>query len=645
MMLTRNLAGAVLFLPTLFVHSPGWSHSNDTVATPDVEEIIVTASSSPLQLRKVGSAVSVLSAEDLDQLGVQYVADALRHVPGLAVSRSGNSGGFTQLRIRGSEANHVLVLLDGVEIAPADSGEVDLSTVLASDVSRIEVIRGPQSGLFGSNALAGVVAIYTDGPAAGQPLRLEAEAGSYETSRLALSGGLGDRDSGALFSLTQRRATGLNNAPEGSEEDDTETTAFSGRAHLRLGDSLTLSGTLRYVEKDAETDELDFSGGPNQGLIIDAPGTSDTVDQHLGVSGQWASADRRWVSQFSAGRTETELSGSGSFGPFGSDTSRTQLAVQATRTLTGNRTVQQVTGFLDRERETFRNTFPTDPSQEPRFERDMAGFGAEYRLELDDRLFLSAALRRDNNDEFDDATTWRLTGARTVAHGRGRAHFSYGKGVTNPTFFEQYGFTPGFFVGNPDLRPEESVGWDLGLEWRWDSDRYVTDVTVFSADLTDEIIPIFPSVVNAAGDSERRGVELSLRARLTSQLDLSASYTYTDSEDAEGLEELRRPSSMASLDLAWRLADERTRLTLGLVHNGSMLDTDFRNFYANGFVADRTRLGSYTLLQLGGSYQVNPRVELFGRVENALDENYQEVLGYRSPGRGVFAGVRVAFDR
>jgi vitamin B12 transporter len=216
-----------------------------------------------------------------------------------------------------------------------------------------------------------------------------------------------------------------------------------------------------------------------------------------------------------------------------------------------------------------------------------------------------------------------------------RLHASAGTGVKNPDFFELFGFVPSTFVGNPDLRPERSFGYDAGIEFNPFA-RAGVDVTYFHADLENEIFTdfsVFPSTArNADGESERQGVEVAARAVLMPGLVLSGVYTYTDSTSA-GAQELRRPHHVGAVDLTWCFAADRAELSLGADFHGTQRDTDFGSFQT-------VTLPAYTLVRAAGAYDLGNGVELTARIENLFGEEYEEVVGYRTRGFGAFAGIR-----
>jgi vitamin B12 transporter len=631
---------ATLALIALSASSPAVAQVSPT--DRDARAIVVTGTTVPVAREEIGDSNTVIDGDAIERGKSAYLQDVLRDVPGLGVNQAGSFGAQTQVRIRGAEANHVLVLVDGIDVSAVSTGEFDFSSLLANDIERVEVLRGPQSGLYGSNALAGVINVITRG---GQGPRLDggAEYGSFDTRFARASVRLGGRETFLTASGIYRQSDGISSAAIGTEPDGDRNLTGYVRAAARLGSWGRIDGALRVVDKHTQTDGFDFSGGPLQGLAVDDDSYADTRDRSGGGAVTLMPAEH-WQGMFSAaysaGRT---IGGFGTTPGFGDRASRLKLTARSTvdfATPGFAGAMHTLTGFAEYKRERYRNTFPFDPSQVARQERGLFGFGAEYRLGLFDSLFLSAAVRHDDNDDFRNDTSLSLAGSWVIRSAGTRVHASYGTGVTNPTFYEQFGFVPGQFVGNPALRPEKAVGWDFGVEQRLLGDRLVLDATWFRSDLTDEIVSLFPSVANDAGRSKREGVELS--GQLTvGAVSINAGYSYLHATDPDGSAEVRRPRHQASLDLAGRFGPRgRGSFSARLIYNGRMLDDDFRDYFRNGFMSQKTPLAAYTVARVAVSYQVNDAVELFGRVENAFDERYQQAISYASPGRAVYAGAR-----
>lgn len=606
----------------------------------ELGEILVSAGRTPALSATVGSAHSIVTGEEIEDRQVRYVADALRLVPGLAVSQTGTSGGLTQIRMRGAEGNHVLVRIDGVEANDVAQGEFDFAGLLATDIERIEVIRGPQSAFWGSNATAGVINIITkSGRRGGFDMRLTSEAGTDGTVLVgpSVSGG-GDRYDFAL-SGAFRRNEGFNISDFGNERDGHRNGTISGKARIDLAHNLFLDGSFRYVDRRADTDNQDFTGGPTQGLVLDTLDHGEADDLLGGIGLVWELLDGRFVQearlQGNDVHRETYMGGALNSANEGD---RLVGSYQASFRFDTPGARHTVTGGVEAKRERYRNLPPAPPAQTGRHTRDTRSLVGEYRLELWDSLFLTGALRQDDNDAFQDATTYSASAAYLLPTDT-RIHASVGTGVTNPTFFEQFGSDPGNFLGNPDLRPERQFGWDVGVEQGFFDGRLVADVTYFKAKLEDEISVVFgPGVltpVNLDGVSPREGVEVSITATPIENLSISGSYTYTDSEEPSGIREVRRPLHSGSLSAIYTFLEGRANVFTDIVFNGEMEDSEFITF-------GRTTLDSYTLVNVGGEFHVNDRFSLYGRVENLFDEDYEEVFGFNTPGTTAYLGMRMS---
>jgi vitamin B12 transporter len=234
-----------------------------------------------------------------------------------------------------------------------------------------------------------------------------------------------------------------------------------------------------------------------------------------------------------------------------------------------------------------------------------------------------------------------------------RPHASLGTAVKLPTMFENFGLIPGSFTPNPLLQPEESKGWDAGVELTLWSGKAVLDVTYFQQDLRNKINGFAPgpgftfTAINTPGISNRDGVEVSARFAVTPSLTLSGSYTYLTAVDAAGLDEIRRPQHSGRADLAYTFGNGRGTATLSAIYNGAMNDTAFRILaYFGPFpftAAERVTLDEYWLINASASYKVAPGMEIFGRIENLMNEKYQEIYGFGTPGIAGFGGIKLTF--
>jgi vitamin B12 transporter len=619
-----------------------------------IDDILVTASRVPIEPARVGSAFTVLDGELLRAQQQRLVSDALRTVPGLAVSRGGGIGAITQVRMRGAEGNHTLVLIDGIEANnPVSNSEFDFAHLLVADIDRIEILRGAQSALYGGSAIGGVINVITRERQPGLGAAFHIEAGNPGTHELGLSlGGGGERLSGGI-SLTDFSTDGENISRFDGEPDGYRNRSVSLNGRAALSERATLRAYLHHFDTKQEYDTLDFSfpPGPTQGLVVDANLASAMTQWFGRVVADVAGP--RLQQRASLARTETDsrFFDGGTF-TGGNDSARTHLDYQLTIGFGGaaanaapsRAPAQSLTVALERELTDYANRGATADAPENQREDDrQSSLATEYRLGLA-RADFSASARFDRNTLFQDASTWRLTGSYRLSE-HSRLHTSLGTGINNPGFFELFGFFPGSFVGNPALRPEHSRSVDLGIEQQFAAVDAVFDITYFHADLTEAIETVFDSTTfiattaNLGGKSRRRGIELSFEAAPATVWKLGASYTFTDAEQPDGRRALRRARHIASFDNRMNFAGGRASLNVGIVYNGRQDDVEF--VFATP--QDRVTLPAYTLLRVAGDFRVAPHWRVHGRVENLLDEDYEEWFSYRGRGRTYVLGF--SYDR
>jgi vitamin B12 transporter len=386
----------------------------------------------------------------------------------------------------------------------------------------------------------------------------------------------------------------------------------------------------------------------DDGILDDVSGLANLREQTLGrISAELDLFDKSWSHKVFADHLTDDFfgreNGATTFSNYGErqrfgylTTARlsTDLVMPATHTLVG---------LMERIDESFENASQFGAADE---KRSTSALAAEYRGAFANQFFLTGNLRYDDKDQFEDATTYRLTSAYLFGESGTRLHASYGKGITDPTFFEQFGFGLNF-VGNPNLKPEESIGWDVGVEQTFLGGRLKTDLTYFSADLTDEIVGAGQTVINQTGVSERQGIELTLAAQLTPNWLLNASYTYMDATDPDGREEIRRPPHAASFGAYYSFAEGRGQIGVTAIYNGKMKDDQFGGIFdLNTFIytplVTRQTLDEYLLVNLSASYKLRENVELFGRIENLLDENYEEVFSYATAPVAAYGGIKMS---
>ena len=604
-----------------------------------LSEVVVTATRDPAGVDRslLGSSVTVVSAPELAARQTQVVSDVLRDVPGVEVSRTGTVGGLTDVRIRGAESNHTLVLIDGIKASDPYQDAFDFSGLLADEVAKIEVLRGEQSALYGSDAIGGVINYITASGADRPGVQARLEGGSFGTGEF--SGRVAGVSHGLDFALSGQvfHTDGIVVAPGGSRDVGADVDALSARLTYAFAPNLRIRAVGRFNDTRADTDDQDYAV---TGQAIDSDthyrnraGYGLVGLEYEGLGGRWRNVVD--VQAADTVRKGYEFGGALQFG----DQGRRYRASYVTSLKFGTeRVVQTVTGAVDGERDEFQTIDPFGFADTGRRHIDTYGIVGQYDVVVDGRLALGGAVRHDGNSRFRDDDTFHAQASYRFDEGT-RIHAAGGSGVKDPGVFELFAYAPtSNFVGNPDLKPEKSIGWEAGVEQRLG--RWARlDATYFDSRLTDEIATnyaVIPNTVyNLAEDSTRRGLEVSGSADLTHGFKATAAYTYLDSRQDHAAE-LRRARNIASLNLDWRSVDDRVGAHVTTRFNGDQFDTNFASFQT-------VRLPSFTLVTLGGDYRIAKGLQVYGRVENLLDENYQEVFGYRTPGRAAYAGVRASF--
>ncbi|AQS42121.1 MAG: Outer membrane cobalamin receptor protein (precursor) [Candidatus Tokpelaia hoelldobleri] len=613
-----------------------------------LETVTISGGLTTVEKDKSGHAYTIITSKELEQSQTRSVADALRQVPGISVSRSGSYGGLTAVRMRGAESNHVLVLIDGIEANGLSDGAFNFGDMQAVDIERIEILRGPQGAFYGSNALAGVINIITkSGIRNDWRIGGQTEAGTHKSwlGGVLLQGGGENYD--LALSAAYRRTDGFSIAPGGAEHDGDKNLTLNGKLNVDVSETLALDATMRFTRHKVDLDGTGAWGSVDEGRMVDRDNRSDT-DIFIGSLGFTHKAlDGALTSRARlSGNSNTMayyMDGEPGSGNRGSRLTGSTQVSYAFDTPSFADARHVISGGADWRREHFRAQKPvSDASQLDWRTRDSTAFIGEYRLELFDRLNFNASLRHDVNDDFKDATTYNLASSWRLPDGRTRLHASVGTGVANPTFYEQFGYLPNSFIGNPALKPEKSTGWDIGVEQAFWDGRIVGDVTYFRQNLKEEIatkyLPDFTSTpYNQAGTSKRQGVEVALTFEIINGLTAHATYTWLEAEDPDGACEVRRPEHSGSANVAYVFYEERARVFAQGVFNGKMRDSVF----APG-LPSRITLDHYTVVNLGGSFKFNDHLEVFARIENVFDEKYQEIFDYNTQGRAFFIGLRGA---
>jgi vitamin B12 transporter len=617
-------------------------------AISDFDQIVVTGSRSPLAVSQLGSAVTVITREDIEKRQARYVTDMLRAVPGFAVTHSGTTGSQTQVRVRGSEANHVLVLIDGVRANdPATGDEFRWEYLTTSNIERIEVVRGPQSSLWGSDAVAAVVHVITNSGRETSAMNGYVESGSFSTTNIGLSGTLG-KESWSLSGGIERLDTdGTNISHTGTENDDSDITTVSLAAQFRPSDELTLDASVRVTDAYSQFDPVDFlvTGLPTDG---DVATDAETLYANAGLS--YGAADSRLTHHLSVKFFDSDNHNLLDGAEDSSTTSdRSTFSYQADIAFGPN----ILALALEQEKTNFEQSGAIgfgDPNQKQ--DMDVTSVIADWQGLSHERLTWLLSARFDDNSDFEDAVSGRLSLAYDLSEStvlRGNV----GTGRKNPTFTELYGYFPGQFVGNPNLKPESSTSYDIGVDKMLRDGAVVLQLSLFRQDLEDEINgfvfdpdTFLATAENIDGTSRRSGVELGANWQISDHFDLSATYTYTDSEQENTLgeheQEVRRPKHSGALTLGYVSTSQRFSALLAADYGGTRTDVFFPPWPDP---SETVTLDSYLLVDLTLQFQLNESTSVFARGTNLLDEDYEQVYGYQTPGIAGYLGLRMNFGQ
>ena len=605
----------------------------------EIEEVLVSASLIPITASRSANAVTVIDRAQLRNRATVSLSNILRDVPGFSVSQVGVLGSQTQIRVRGAEANHLLVTIDGVEANdPSQGDEFSWGTLTASDIERIEIIRGPQSSLRGSDAVAGVVNIITRS-AEKSSVGLFLESGSWATHHSGFNIGHKQGDFDIRFGLSHIESEGDNIARTGDENDGYRNTTYNIRSGLKLSDQMDISFAARESDGMNQFDaDNDFDG-----LIEDQDRVSEFENSTMRLQGDYSSKDGTWQHKILMSQSKSD---NGAFADKakGNVTASTKDQFQYIGSFTWDQGAQNIAALIEREKEDWMQRGEIswgvyDPNQDR--ERDTDSVAVEYRTDINDHLTLAASARHDDNSEFDSAKTYRAEVIYQLTEAI-RLRSAVGTAVKNPTFTERFGFYTNF-IGNPNLIPEELTSWELGADQLIMGGDLTLSLTIFDAELENEIDGFVydPATFaytssNINGTSERKGAELSAVGNISESMSLSAAYTYTDSTGDNAVREVRRPRHIASLNLGWQAA-HNLHLNTNIQFTGEQTDVYFPPFPEPSQVV---ALSNHTLVNINLNYSATEKLEMYLKLENALNDNYEEVFGYQTLGFGASLGLR-----
>ena len=629
-------------------------------ADPDVVQVY---SRVPQPLEQIGSSVSVFSADDIEAQGLHTLDDVLERLPGVTITRSGGVGQNTEVRMRGFTTKHALVLIDGVKVNNPSQfdNQFGIEHVMLENIERIEVLRGPQSGIYGADAVAGVINVVTRRGQGRPTATVSGMAGSNDTRELTLdlSGGLGDVGYGAALSGYRTGGVSVASRPPGNVEDDGyENLSFSGTFDWDVSDRIDLYGGATLSQGTTEIDAGLLLGDPllpdflfqdSAGMIEDRQGVF-----HLG--GTLSTFDGRLTHDAEVSVVAFETEDTSPEGTFRSESETLEAQYFATLGF-GDDSFVLVGADLTREDAYFDEVRPPDLPEAEGGDvfaaiddgSDNTGVFATLNWQVVDGLFASLSLRRDDNERFGGVDTGRaalaytlpsdLTGAVEV-----KLRTSYGTGREAPGLRQLNGRGAGF-IGNPALAPEESYMVDAGVDLTaWEGDLTLSASVYYGeADngifigfeemMVDGALMFVSSPYNEASVVEMSGIELEGFARIGDRLRASVAYTNARSEvAATGIQLFGRPEQELSFAVTLD-ATEALSVVLDGYARGSFF-SDYPTTY---------EMDGYALYNLSAGYDLTDAVRLSASVKNLFDRTYEEKLGDGTYGRTGEMRVEITF--
>jgi vitamin B12 transporter len=614
MYIKTALLGAV----SLSIGVPSLAQSDDQTTTMDT--VIIEGSRLNQTQTEIGSSVSVITADDIAQLGFDFALDAVASAPGVTINQNGAFGGLANVRIRGAQSGQTLVLIDGVPIndPSSTSGAVNFARIDTENIERIEVLKGPQSTLWGTDAIGGVVSITTKRPADGSGGSAFAEYGSFNTLRGGASIENGNDQGDFRLALVGTSSDGISKADENNgntEDDGYESLTLSAKGGLNLGGSTRVSADVIWADTESE---FDVFSGAAQGSVADGDATNEVEELSANLTLTTTAFDDRFEHLFLVGYSDIDRQNfSGGVPSFNAQGDRTLFRYQGTITVDNRNKIA-----FGAERE---DTSAGDNDS------TIDGLFALYEFKPVDTLTLTGGIRVDDQDGFGSETTGRVAAAYNPTQTL-TLRASWGQGFKAPSIFQSTficGFC-GLTEPNTNLRPETSEAFDIGLDWRAADGRAEAGITLFDQESEDLIDFSFTTGYDNVDFVESQGVEIYGSYQLTETVTVSGNYAYIDAQDGDGNVRIRVPEHSGDIRVSYDPDGPFSGAVL-LRYNGEEQNNA------------TTTVDSWTRVDVTGSYDLRENVELFGRIENLFDEEYQQILGYGTPDLSGSIGIRLRY--
>lgn len=626
-----------LFLPCLIFSQSGAINSS-------LDEIVISANKTQTPYYAVGSSVTIITSEEISRKQTSSVIELLREVPGVSVIQQGGPGKLSYVSLRGANTNHTLVIIDGAKMndASSPSNAFDFSTLNTHDIERIEILRGPQSTLYGSDAIAGVINIITKQGNGSQQYSLSAEGGSNSYYKGILSTGGGYKNLNYFVSALRIGSKGI--SASSSKYGNTEKDGFTNNSvtsllGINLSENFRINLLLKFLKTKADLDQSEMLGDdPNFTYNIEEQFFKGGINIKL-LNDKWEQIiNASLVKRFAVTFDDYDEIRPTTYSDNYNRAQRIKFDWQNNFSFIPN---NLITFGIETETEKAYTSYYSNsmwgpyesvfPEQSVR----TTGIYLQDQINVGNSFFTSFGIRYDDHQKFGNVTTFRISPAYYIASTGTKIKAAYGNGFKAPSLY--YLFDPLF--GNPNLKPEKSKGWEAGFEQYFNNNNYSLGVTYFDLKLENMFAFDASFITVNIAEAASKGLELFFSANLTDNISMKANYTYNETKDNYSLSDdfnkslLRRPKHQLNASINIK-PDERININAQVKYSGKRDDKDY-SFWP----AQRVEMSDYTIVNLATAYKFLDNLQLTGRIENLLDKKYEEVLYYGTLGRSFYLGI------
>ncbi len=629
-------------------------------AVTTMDQVVVSVTQTETTSAKIGgNSVTVITAKEIEEKNAHTVLELLKTVPGLFITSNGGMGTNASVFIRGADSKNTLVMLDGIVLNDPSSANrsADLSDINPDQVERIEVVRGAMSVMYGSNATAGVVNIITKKGGKDPEVTASVEGGSYGTWKTgghasgamnkftyAVSGSYLSRDG---FSIADKDNPRIPQNGNTDEKDGYDNLTLSGNLGFEFNDDFILSSSLRYVDSQVDLDDYEggYTGDNITSIWVPDPVTgawvntlvpnpdgptykrseSERLMGQVGINNRFARGRVESILSYKFTRSDIQSYDNDNLPWYDYQGGTDEFSWQGNIDFE-NHVLSFGTGYFNEAMESFSSGVAD-------IDTHTLSYWLQDQLFVGENLVLIAGARLDDHQSFGRKTTFRIAPAYEIPSTHTRFKASFGTGFRSPSLYELYSV-----YGNPDLAPEKSQGWDLGVEQGFLDDQLTLGVTYWEMDFENRIdYDMLISKYNQLeGDTETRGVEISAAWTPVKDLFFNLNYTYTHTRDPEGNRLVRRPRNQVGLTASYRFLE---KWQVGM--DARWVDERAASPYAkdkDGLPANT--LDDYSVVNLSGSCDISDRFQIFARVDNLFDKYYEDAFSYATPGLSGYIGLK-----